>query len=65
MICRAVRCCLLRDHASCELRECLMNDRLSGILEKLKASDDTSLPTGSGKLLPPKVLEQQKALIII
>ncbi|CAE7416039.1 unnamed protein product [Symbiodinium microadriaticum] len=28
-------------------RECLMNDRLSGILEKLKASDDTSLPTGS------------------
>ena len=37
-----------------------MNPRLNGILEKLKANEDAGLPTGSGRLLPPKVLESQK-----
>ncbi|CAE7504916.1 unnamed protein product [Symbiodinium sp. CCMP2592] len=39
-----------------------MNDRLNGILQKLKANDDASLPTGSGRLLPPKVLENLKKI---
>ncbi|CAE7267486.1 unnamed protein product [Symbiodinium sp. CCMP2456] len=56
----AVHLCSVAIYASCTLRECQINPRLSGILEKLKANEDVGLPTGSGRLLPPKVLENLK-----